>query len=546
MRTIAQLASELGIPEDLVSPYGRGKAKVHLDVLKTARAAGRRPQANLILVSAITPTPAGEGKTTTTIGLSDGLRKLGQLACAALREPSLGPCFGVKGGGTGGGRAQLVPSDDINLHFNGDFHAITSANNLLAAVVDNHIHFDKEPRIDPRRVAWKRVMDMNDRTLRETVVGLGGTGNGVPRQDGFDITAASEVMAILCLAKDHADLRARLERILVGYTRENIPVFAGQLDVVGSMLALLREAFHPNLVQTQEGTPALVHGGPFANIAHGCNSIVATRTAMHLADWVVTEAGFGVDLGAEKFFDIKCRAAGLDPAAVVVVGTLRALKMHGGVPLEEIDRPNPVAVEKGLPNLEKQCENIRAFGKPPIACLNRYASDTEEEFAVVRRWCERSGTPFALGEHFIKGAEGAVELAKTVMATVEKGSAPLELLYELEAKPADKIRAVAKAMYGANDVVFTGAALTDLRNIEKQGFNGLPVCMAKTQSSLSDDAKLRGRPTGFDITVRNVVVSAGAGFLVVLTGEMMRMPGLPKKPQSEFIDLVDGEITGLR
>ncbi len=546
VRTIAELARELGVADDLVLPYGRDKAKILRDVLDRPRPKERMPQGKLILVSAITPTPAGEGKTTTTIGLSDGLRKLGQNVCAALREPSLGPCFGVKGGGTGGGRAQLVPSDDINLHFNGDFHAITSANNLLAATVDNHLHFDKEPRLDPRRIVWRRVMDMNDRTLREIVAGLGGTGNGIPRQDGFDITAASEVMAILCLATDLADLRARLERILVGSTRDGQPVFAGQLHVVGAMMALLRDAFHPNLVQTQEGTPALVHGGPFANIAHGCNSVVATRTALHLADWVVTEAGFGVDLGAEKFFDIKCRVAGLDPAAVVVVGTLRALKMHAGVPLEEIDKTNVSAVEKGLPNLEKQCDNIRTFGKPPIVCLNRYATDAEEEFAVVRAFCEKNGIGYALGEHFLKGAEGAVDLAKTVMKACETPAPKFKPLYELEAKPADKIRAVARAMYGARDVVFAKSAQSDLKEIEKMGFSHLPVCMAKTQNSLSDDAKLRGRPTNFDITVRNVTASAGAGFLVVLTGEMMRMPGLPKRPQSEVIDLVDGEITGLR
>jgi formate--tetrahydrofolate ligase len=546
VKTIPQLAEQLDIPMDLVLPYGHDKAKIRLDVLKRPRAAARRPHPKLILVSAITPTPAGEGKTTTTIGLADGLSRLGESVCVALREPSLGPCMGVKGGGTGGGRAQLVPSDDINLHFTGDFHAVTTANNLLAAVVDNQLHFQKEPKLDPRRILWRRVMDMNDRTLREIVVGLGGTPNGIPRQDGFDITAASEIMAILCLATDVDDLRARIEAILVGYAWDGTPVRAGQLGVAGAMLALLRDAFIPNLVQTQEGTPALVHGGPFANIAHGCNSIVATRTALHLADWAITEAGFGVDLGAEKFFDIKCRIGGFDPAAVVVVATLRALKMHGGKALDEIDTPNPEAVAAGLPNLEKQCENIRAFGKPPIVALNRHLADTEAEIDVVRKACARLGIGFAVAEHYAKGGEGALDLAKVVLAEASKPTPPFKPLYELDAKPQDKIAAVATTIYGAKGVIFSKPALQDLKEIEKAGYSRLPICMAKTQSSLSDDPKLRGRPTNFEITVRNVQVSAGAGFLVVLTGEMMRMPGLPKKPQSESIDLRDGQIVGLK
>jgi formate--tetrahydrofolate ligase len=499
----------------------------------------------LILVSAITPTPAGEGKTTTSIGLADALRRAGVSVCLALREPSLGPCFGMKGGATGGGASLLVPTERINLHFTGDFHAITSAHNLLAALLDNHIYFGNRLGIDPRRIVWRRVLDMNDRALRNVIVGLGGPQQGVPRETGFDITAASEIMAMLCLASGEEDLRARIDRVLVAFTHAAEPVTAARLSGSGAMLALLRDALRPNLVQSLEGTPAFVHGGPFANIAHGCNSVLATRMAMHLADWVVTEAGFGFDLGAEKFFDIKCRTAGLDTAAVVLVATLRALKMHGGTPLAELARPDPAAIARGLPNLEKHVENIRQFGEPPVVALNQFAGDEEEEIDAVRSRCVELGVAFAASDHYARGGAGAANLARVVMASAERRSRPFRPLYDLDQPVVEKILAVAQKMYGARGVVFTKAAERDLQDIERLGYANLPVCIAKTQSSLSDDPKVTGRPTNFDVTVRAIQINAGAGFLVVLTGDIMRMPGLPRQPRAEAIDLKDGEIVGV-
>jgi len=545
MQPISTVAERLGLSPDDLHPHGTFAAKVDLGVLAGGRRREGKPK--LILVSAITPTPAGEGKTTTTIGLGDAMSKLGKSVCLALREPSLGPCFGVKGGGTGGGKAQLVPMDRINLHFTGDFHAITSAHNLLAAAIDNSLHFGNEHGMEPRRVVWPRVLDMNDRALRECVIGLGGKTMGIPRQSGFDITAASELMAMLCLASGWDDLRERINRTVVAFDRNGEVVTAERFGVTGAMLALLRDALMPNLVQTMEGTPALVHGGPFANIAHGCNSVLATRTALSLADYVVTEAGFGFDLGAEKFFDIKCRGAKLDPAAVVLVTTVRALKMHGGKKVADLGSPSPGSVERGLPNLEKHVESIRNFKKRPVIALNRFGSDTAEEIEVVKAFCEGHGLPFATASHFENGGEGALELAKLVIATVASDDQPFQPLYPLDAPVADKIRAVAQKMYGADDVAFTKSAEKDLRDVERLGFAGLPVCIAKTQSSLSDDPKLGGRPRDFEVTVRNIQINAGAGFLVVLTGEILRMPGLPRAPQALNIDLdASGEITGLR
>ncbi len=545
MRPILEVAESLGVPSKLVLPYGHDKAKIKLQTRETPRRSDE--PAKLILVSAITPTPAGEGKTTTTIGLSDALRRLGKNVCAALREPSLGPCFGIKGGGTGGGKSQIVPSDDINLHFTGDFHAITAAHNLLAAAIDNHLHFSTEVGLDPRRVLWRRVLDVNDRALRSIVNGLGGAAHGVPRESGFDITAASEVMAMLCLAEDYDDLRTRFDRTLVGFRGDKTPVFGRDIGATGAMLALMRDTLHPNLAQTREGTPALVHGGPFANIAHGCNSVIATKMALHLADWVVTEAGFGFDLGAEKFFDIKCRSAGLQTAAVVVVATVRALKMHGGKALGELAKPAPEAVSAGLPNLEKHIDSVRVFGQRPVIVLNRFGTDTDEEIGVVAAYAAEHGIPFAVGEHFAKGSEGSVDIAKAVIELVEGGQAePVKPTYELDAPVATKIDNVAKKIYGANGVKLTASAERDIAEIERLGYGKLPICIAKTQNSLSDDPNWRGRPTDFDITVRNIQINAGAGFLVVLTGDVLRMPGLPRTPQMNAIDLENGEIVGLR
>ena len=545
-RPIQDIADELGIPSQDLLPYGHDKAKIALSVLDRPRP--RPGTGRLILVSAITPTPAGEGKTTTTIGLGQAFGRLGESVCLALREPSLGPCMGVKGGATGGGYSQIMPADSINLHFTGDFHAVAAAHNLLAAMLDNHIHHDDRLRIDPRRVLWRRVVDMNDRALRDVIIGLGGVMQGVPRETGYDITAASEVMAMLCLASDLEDLRARIDRTLVAFTYDGEPVTAGQINATGAMLALLKDALMPNLVQTLEGNPVLVHGGPFANIAHGCNSVLATRMALHLADWAITEAGFGFDLGAEKFYDIKCRGADLDTAAVVLVATVRALKMHGSrrrLRKGDLDAPDPAAVARGLPNLTKHVENIGHFCEPPVVALNRFASDTEEEIEVVRAHCRALGVPFAVSDHHARGGEGALELARTVIAHAEKTSDPFCPLYLLEDPVTDKIRKVAQAMYGAEGIVLTREAKRDLRDIERLGFQELPICIAKTQSSLSDDPRQRGRPQGFTVTVRSILPNAGAGFLVVLTGDIMRMPGLPRRPQAESIDVVDGCIIGI-
>jgi len=543
-RPIAEVAATIGLQPDDLWAYGPDVAKVALSVLERPRRQSVPPR--LILVSAITPTPAGEGKTTTSIGLGDAFHLLGESVCVALREPSMGPCMGVKGGATGGGYSQLIPAERINLHFTGDFHAVTAAHNLLAALVDNHIYFGNHLRIDPRRVLWRRVMDMNDRALRNVIVGLGGAQQGVPRETGFDITAASEVMAMLCLASGVADLRARLERTLVAFTHDGEPVTAGKLSAAGAMLALLRDALRPNLVQTLEGTPVLVHGGPFANIAHGCNSVLATRMAMHMADWAITEAGFGFDLGAEKFFDIKCAGAGLDTAAVVLVATLRALKMHGGVALADLTRSDPQAVARGLPNLEKHIENIGYFGERPVVTLNRFVGDDDEEIAVVRRRCAELGVPFAVSDHHARGGVGAIELARAVIAHAETASRQFRPLYEWRQPVPDKILAVAQKMYGARNVVFTKAAERDLAEVRRLGYERLPICIAKTQSSLSDDPHLAGRPVGFDVTVRGIQINAGAGFLVVLTGDIVRMPGLPRKPLAESIDLQDDVIVGLQ
>jgi len=542
-RPITEIAAQLGLAPELLRPYGREVAKLPLAVLAQPRA--RTKPARLVLVSAITPTPAGEGKTTTSIGLAQAMARIGEAACLALREPSLGPAFGMKGGATGGGYSQVVPMERINLHFTGDFHAVTSAHNLLAAMLDNHLHHGNALGIDPRRVLWRRVLDMNDRALRNVIVGLGGPRQSVPRETGFDITAASEVMAMLCLAEGPEDLRARLDRTLVAFTHNGEPVTAGQLRASGAMLALLADALEPNLVQTLEGTPALVHGGPFANIAHGCNSVVATRMALHLSDWAITEAGFGFDLGAEKFFDIKCATAGLDTAAVVLVATLRALKMHGGVSRLEYEAPDPGAVERGLPNLEKHIESIRTFGESPVVALNRFTSDTDSEIAVVETACRKLGVPMAVTDHHARGGAGAEALARAVVATAERQSRPFRPLYSLGAPVRDKIFAVASKMYGAGQVVYTKRAEADLRQLERLGYAGLPVCLAKVPGSLTDDPKRRGRPEGFDITVSAIQINAGAGFLVVLTGDILRMPGLPRTPLAEQIDFVQGRIVGL-
>jgi formate--tetrahydrofolate ligase len=539
-RPIAEVARDLGIaPQNLV-PYGDDKAKIRL----AARDSGR-PPGKLILVSALTPTDAGEGKTTTSIGLAQGMARLGERACLALREPSLGPTFGMKGGATGGGRSIVVPVEDINLHFTGDFHAITAAHNLLASMADNHLHQGNALGIDARRVWWRRVLDVNDRALRHLVVGLGGPAEGVPRETGFDITAASEVMAVLCLAEDADDLRARLGRLVVALSLQGEPVTAADLQAVGAMMVLLKDALLPNLVQSIEGVPAIIHGGPFANIAHGCNSVIATKMALAHADWVVTEAGFAFDLGGEKFFDIKCRTAGLDPAAVVLVATVRALKRHGGVAKEQLAAPDPEAVERGLDNLRKHIESVKTFGKTPIVALNRFGTDSGEEIERVRRACEELGVPFAVADHFARGGEGATELARAVIDAANGSAQPFTPLYALDEPIKTKIRKIAQTMYGARDVAFTAAAERDLKLIQKLGYEGLPLCVAKTQSSLSDNAKLAGRPKDFEVTVRNFILAAGAGYVVPLLGDIIRMPGLPASPQAVRMDLVDGRVVGL-
>ncbi len=539
-RPITEIADRLGIPERHLVPYGKDKAKVRLQALESGRERGK-----LVLVSAITPTSAGEGKTTTSIGLAQGMAKIGKHVALALREPSLGPTFGKKGGATGGGKAIVIPTQDINLHFTGDFHAITSANNLLASMIDNHIYHGNDLKIDSRRVTWRRVMDLNDRALRNTVVGLGGRLQGVPREGGFDITAASEIMAVLCLAEGEDDLRQRLSRLLVGFTFREEPVTAGDIGAVGAMMVLLKDAIMPNLVQSVEGVPTFIHGGPFANIAHGCNSVLATKMALAHADWVVTEAGFGFDLGAEKFFDIKCRSAGLDTAAVVLVATIRALKRHGGVKRAQLEQPDPGAVERGIPNLEKHIENIRAFGETPVVALNKFGTDTDEEIDVVRRACAAVDAPFALCDGFASGGQGAVELAKTLVEHAEHTSTPYTPLYKLEDSIQTKMRKIAGTMYGAKTITYTKSAKQEIKRLKELGFDKLPLCVAKTPTSLTDDPLRAGRPEDFEITVRGFVVSAGAGFVVPLLGDIMRMPGLPKEPQAEKMDLVNGEIQGL-
>ena len=543
MQKITDVAAKLGISEDDIELYGRYKAKLSMDLIR--RMENEKP-GKLVLVTAITPTPAGEGKSTTTVGLAQGLHKIGKKVIVALREPSLGPCMGIKGGAAGGGYSQVVPMEDINLHFTGDFHAITSAHMLLSAMLDNHIQQGNALNIDPRRIVWKRVVDMNDRELRNIVVGLGGKAHGVPRQDGFDITVASEVMAILCLANSLHDLKERLSKIIVAYDYSGNPVTAGQIKAHGAMAALLKDAIKPNLVQTLENVPAIIHGGPFANIAHGCNSVMATKTCMKLADYTITEAGFGADLGAEKFFDIKCRYAGLKPDAVVIVATVRALKMHGGVPKTDLKTHNVEAVKAGLCNLEKHIENVKKFGVPAVVAINIFAQDTAEELEAVREHCAKHGVNVALSDVFAKGGEGGIELAKEVVALAESGKANFKPIYELDIPLKAKIETIAKEIYGADGVNYTKEADKALKEFEALGYGNLPVCMAKTQYSFSDDQTLLGRPSGFTITIKNCRIAAGAGFIVVLTGDIMTMPGLPKVPAAEKIDVSDeGVISGL-
>ena len=543
MRPIKEVAAAYGIGEDDLELYGKYKAKLTDELWEQVK---DRPDGKLVLVTAINPTPAGEGKTTTTVGLGEAFGKMGKKAIIALREPSLGPCFGVKGGAAGGGYAQVVPMEDLNLHFTGDFHAITSANNLLAALLDNHIQQGNALGIDPRQIQWKRCVDMNDRVLRNIVVGLGAKGDGMVREDHFVITVASEIMAILCLADNMEDLKNRLGKIIVAYNFAGEPVTAEQLHAVGAMAALLKEALKPNLIQTLEHTGALVHGGPFANIAHGCNSVRATKTALKLADVVVTEAGFGADLGAEKFLDIKCRKAGLKPDAVVLVATVRALKYNGGVPKDQLSAENPEALEKGIVNLEKHIENLQKFGVPVVVTLNSFISDTEAEYAYIRKFCEDRGCEFALSEVWAKGGEGGIALAEKIMDTLENKPTQYHVLYPDEMSLKDKINTIAREIYGADGASFAPAAAKALKRIEDMGFGNLPVCMAKTQYSLSDDQTKLGRPSGFTINVRDAYVSAGAGFVVALTGSIMTMPGLPKKPAADSIDVDEnGKITGL-
>ena len=543
MQPIKEVAAAYGIGEDDLELYGKYKAKLTDELWEQVK---DRPNGKLVLVTAINPTPAGEGKTTTTVGLGEAFGKMGKKAIIALREPSLGPCFGVKGGAAGGGYAQVVPMEDLNLHFTGDFHAITSANNLLAALLDNHIQQGNALGIDPRQIQWKRCVDMNDRVLRNIVVGLGAKGDGMVREDHFVITVASEIMAILCLADNMEDLKNRLGKIIVAYNFAGEPVTAEQLHAVGSMAALLKEALKPNLIQTLEHTGALVHGGPFTNIAHGCNSVRATKTALKLADVVVTEAGFGADLGAEKFLDIKCRKAGLKPDAVVLVATVRALKYNGGVPKDQLSAENLEALEKGIVNLEKHIENLQKFGVPVVVTLNSFISDTEAEYAYIKKFCEDRGCEFALSEVWAKGGEGGIALAEKVMETLENKPTQYHVLYPDEMSLKDKINTIAKEIYGADGASFAPAAAKALKRIEDMGFGNLPVCMAKTQYSLSDDQTKLGRPAGFTINVRDAYVSAGAGFVVALTGSIMTMPGLPKKPAADSIDVDEnGKITGL-
>ncbi len=544
MAHIGEIAKKANIDEKYIEYYGRHKAKIDLSLLNESE----KKDGKLILVTAITPTPAGEGKTTTTIGLADGMNALGENVCVALREPSLGPVFGIKGGAAGGGWAQVVPMEDINLHFTGDFHAIGAANNLLAAMLDNHIYQGNSLNIDPRRITWKRCVDMNDRQLRFVTDGLGGRVNGVPREDGYDITVASEIMAVLCLANSIEDLKARLSRIIVGYTYDEKPVTAGDLKATGAMTALLKDALKPNLVQTLEKTPALVHGGPFANIAHGCNSVIATKMAMKLADYAITEAGFGADLGAEKFLDIKCRYAGLNPSAVVIVATIRALKMHGGVPKTELNGENLEALKKGVPNLLRHVANIKEVYKlPSVVAVNRFPTDTDAEVNLIIEECKKLGVNVVLSNVWAEGGQGGIELAKEVIRLCnEEDSSDFTFSYELDGTIEDKIEAVVRKVYRGNNVLFSKQAKKQIADLTKNGFDKIPVCIAKTQYSFSDDMTKLGAPKDFEVTVRNIKISAGAGFIVALTGEIMTMPGLPKSPAAERIDVDEnGVISGL-
>ena len=544
MKPICEIAEDLGISADKLELYGKYKAKLSDELCDRLES---EKDGKLILVTAINPTPAGEGKTTTSVGLGQAMKKIGKSAVIALREPSMGPVMGIKGGAAGGGYAQVVPMEDINLHFTGDMHAITAANNLLSAAIDNHIHQGNELDIDARTITWKRCLDMNDRALRQVVVGLGGKVNGYPREDGFMITVASEIMAILCLAKDMDDLKRRIAAIVIGYNTDGEPITAGDLKIAGAMGLLLRDAIKPNLVQTLENTPCLMHGGPFANIAHGCNSIRATKLGLKLADYCVTEAGFGSDLGAEKFFDIKCRIGGLKPSCVVLVATVRALKYNGGVPKAELAKENTDALKDGIVNLGKHIENMQKYGLPVIVAINRFMTDTDEELKIIEQYCCDMGVDFSMCEVFAKGGDGGVELAEKVVEVSERGGemnfAPI---YDEKASIDEKINTIAKEIYGADGVVYTPKAKKAIARLEKQGFDKLPICMAKTQYSLSDDPSLLGRPSGFEITVREVMVSAGAGFVVALTGDVMTMPGLPKVPAANNMDIdKDGKIVGL-
>lgn len=543
LRPIQEISKKLNIPSDLLELYGKGKAKLPLDLIDESKL----QNAKLVLVSAISPTPAGEGKTTTSIGLTEGLNRIGKQTTVVLREPSLGPVFGMKGGATGGGYSQVIPMEDINLHFTGDFSAIERAHNLLSALIDNNIQSKKRSlNIDPRTVSWKRVMDMNDRALRKTVVGLGGAGMGIPRETGFDITAASEIMAILCLSKDLADLKERMGNIFIGYTFDKKPIYARDLNANGAMAALMKDAVKPNLVQTLEGNPAIIHGGPFANIAQGTNSVIATKMGMSVSDYVITEAGFGFDLGAEKFFDIKCRAAGLNPNAVVLVATVRALKYHGGKPVKELNGPDPEAVRKGLVNLEKHLENIAHFGVPAVVAINKFTLDTQEELDIIAEACAAKGVKAVLSDHWGKGGKGAEELARHVAELADGFDEPFNPIYPLDETVENKIEMIAKRIYGAEAVDYTAKAKSDLKKIADLGLTKLPICIAKTQKSLSDNPALIGRPKDFVVTVREIEIAAGAGFLIPITGEIMRMPGLPATPAAENIDInAEGEITGL-
>ena len=542
MKPIEEIASKIGLAPDDLELYGKYKAKVTLDAWQRVK---DRPNGKLILCTAINPTPAGEGKTTTSVGLADALSRRGRKAAAALREPSMGPCFGMKGGAAGGGYAQVVPMEDINLHFTGDFHAITTAHNLLAAIIDNHIQQGNALDLDVRRITWKRVLDLNDRALRHVIIGMGGKAHGVPRETGFDITVASEMMAILCLSRDLMDMKERLGRIVIGYTRSGRAVRADELGATGALTLLFKDAIKPNLVQTLEGTPVFIHGGPFANIAHGCNSIMATKFALKFADVVVTEAGFGADLGAEKFLDIKCRFAGISPDAVVIVATVRALKMHGGLSKKELEKVDMTALKKGMANLAKHIENVQKFGLPAVVAVNAFPTDTAEELDFVRRECEAFGAEVALSEVWAKGGEGGEELAEKVEAALQK-KADFRYIYDEKETIPEKIGKIAREIYGAAGVDFTKEAQRELEELEALGFDKMPVCMAKTQYSLSDDAALLGRPEGFRITVRELRLAAGAGFVVALTGSILTMPGLPKHPAAMDMDITeDGRITGL-